>query len=121
MTDANADLVIEAVGLRMSYGQRTVLDGIDLAVKRGELVALLGPNGAGKTTTIELLEGFRVRDGGELRVLGEDPATADQRWRADIGVVLQSWRDHQRWTPRQVLDHFGKLYRPYSEPARPRP
>lgn len=113
--------VIEARDLRMSYGNRVVLDGIDLTVNLGELVVMLGPNGAGKTTTIELLEGFRKRDAGELRVLDVDPATADDRWRAQIGVVLQSWRDHSRWTVRQLLDHIGQFYTPYSTAASPRP
>ncbi|GGE83269.1 ABC transporter ATP-binding protein [Mycetocola zhadangensis] len=106
--------VIEAKGLRMSYGNRVVLNGIDLTVERGELVVMLGPNGAGKTTTIELLEGFRKRDEGTLRVLNVDPAMSDDRWRAQIGVVLQSWRDHSRWTVRQLLDHIGQFYIAYS-------
>ncbi|WP_370454513.1 ABC transporter ATP-binding protein [Salinibacterium sp. dk5596] len=112
---------IEARGLRMSYGNRVVLDGVDLAVGRGELVALLGPNGAGKTTTIELLEGFRSRDAGELSVLGVDPARGDEQWRARIGVVLQSWRDHPRWTVRQLLGHMGEFFAPFGAAAMPRP
>lgn len=112
---------IEARGLRMSYGGRVVLDGVDITVAKGELVALLGPNGAGKTTTIELLEGFRSRDAGELAVLGVDPARGDERWRARIGVVLQSWRDHPRWTVRQLLDHLGAFFVPYGSPALHRP
>ncbi|QEE62279.1 ABC transporter ATP-binding protein [Salinibacterium sp. dk2585] len=105
----------------MSYGNRVVLDGVDLAVGRGELVALLGPNGAGKTTTIELLEGFRSRDAGELSVLGVDPARGDEQWRARIGVVLQSWRDHPRWTVRQLLGHMGEFFAPFGAAAMPRP
>jgi ABC-2 type transport system ATP-binding protein len=108
-------------GLRMRYGTNDVLAGIDLAIARGEVVALLGPNGAGKTTTIEILEGFRRRSDGEVDVLGSDPATADESWRARTGVVLQSWRDHPRWTPRRLLDHLGRYYEPYSETERPRP
>ncbi len=112
---------IEARGLRMSYGNRVVLDGVDLAVGKGELVALLGPNGAGKTTTIELLEGFRSPDAGELSVLGVDPSRGDERWRARIGVVLQSWRDHPRWTVRQLLGHMGDFFAPFGTAAMPRP
>src|SRR5690554_583929 len=105
----------------MSYGNRVVLDGVDLAVGKGELVALLGPNGAGKTTTIELLEGFRSPDAGELSVLGVDPSRGDERWRARIGVVLQSWRDHPRWTVRQLLGHMGDFFAPFGTAAMPRP
>lgn len=115
------DEVVAVRGLRMRYGTRDVLDGVDLAVRRGEVVALLGPNGAGKTTTIEILEGFRERSAGEVAVLGEDPATAPESWRAGIGIVLQSWRDHRRWRVREVLAHLGEYYRPYGTAERPRP
>lgn len=68
--------------LRMRYGDRDVLTGVDLDVHAGEVLCLLGPNGAGKTTTIEILEGFRIRSAGQVSVLGEDPATARESWRA---------------------------------------
>ena len=113
--------VIEVRDLRMRYGSRDVLQGVDLRVGRGEVIALLGPNGAGKTTTIEILEGFRMRSAGEVSVLGVDPADGDERWRARIGVVLQSWRDHGRWKVRELLDHLGGYYTPYATPERPRP
>jgi ABC-2 type transport system ATP-binding protein len=116
-----SDPVVEVRGLRMRYGATDVLDGVDLTVARGEVVALLGPNGAGKTTTIEVLEGFRVRSAGDVRVLGVDPADADEDWRARVGVVLQSWRDHARWTPRLLLAHLGEFFVPYSTPGRTRP
>ena len=61
-------------GLRKTYGERTAVDGVDLEVAPGEVFALLGPNGAGKTTTVEILEGYRARDAGEVSVLGHDPA-----------------------------------------------
>jgi len=115
------DPVVSVRGLRMRYGDRDVLEGVDLDVVAGEVVCLLGPNGAGKTTTIEILEGFRVRSAGEVRVLGQDPAHADEEWRARTGVVLQSWRDHPRWTPRRLLEHLGGFYAPWSTPERPRP
>lgn len=92
-----------------------------MVVGKGELVALLGPNGAGKTTTIEILEGFRLRSGGAASVFGVDPSLADETWRSRTGVVLQSWRDHPRWTPRQLIDDLGRYYEPYSTPERPRP
>ncbi|WDZ94069.1 ABC transporter ATP-binding protein [Nocardiopsis sp. HUAS JQ3] len=105
----------------MRYGTTDVLHGVDLRVERGEVVALLGPNGAGKTTTIEILEGFRRRSAGEVRVLGTDPDSGDEAWRARLGVVLQSWRDHRRWRVRELLAYLGRFYSPYSTPQRPRP
>ncbi len=105
----------------MSYGPVEVLTRVDFTVRPGEVVALLGPNGAGKTTTIEILEGFRIPSGGEVRVLGEVPWTAGEHWRASVGVVLQSWRDHARWRVRELLAHLGEFYRPYAAADRPRP
>ena len=95
----DGDPVVRVRGLRMSYGAHEVLAGVDLDVHPGEVVCLLGPNGAGKTTTIEVLEGFRLPSAGEVTVLGAHPARADDAWRARVGVVLQSWRDHQREPP----------------------
>jgi ABC-2 type transport system ATP-binding protein len=108
------DVAITVAGLRMSYGAGEVLRGIDLEVHRGEVVALLGPNGAGKTTTVEILEGFREPTAGTVRVLGEDPLNAGESWRAEVGVVLQSWRDHGRWRVRDLLAQFRRAYLPYS-------
>lgn len=113
--------IIEVSDLRMRYGDTDVLDGVDFEVARGEVVTLLGPNGAGKTTTIEVLEGFREPSAGDARVFGADPATADEDWRARVGVVLQSWRDHARWSPHDLLLHLGRYYEPYSTPERKRP
>ena len=121
MTSTADEPVVSVRGLRMSYGSHDVLTGVDLDVHAGEVVCLLGPNGAGKTTTIEVLEGFRLPSAGEVRVLGEDPATAGDAWRARVGVVLQSWRDHARWTPRALLTSLGGYFVPYSTPDRPRP
>lgn len=112
---------IEVSGLEMSYGATPVLRGVDLHLDAGEVVVLLGPNGAGKTTTIEILEGFRAPSAGSVRVLGADPLTADEAWRARVGVVLQSWRDHPRWRVRELLAHLGEFYRPYATAQRPRP
>src|SRR5690349_1653967 len=83
------DAAIEVRGLKKTYGDKVAVGGLDLTVGTGEVFALLGPNGAGKTTTIEILEGFRVRHQGEVRVLGVDPTYADSAWRARIGIVLQ--------------------------------
>jgi ABC-2 type transport system ATP-binding protein len=85
--------------------------GIDLEVRRGEIFALLGPNGAGKTSTIEILEGYRSRDGGELRVLGEDPATTNLPiWRNRVGIVLQSTKDGADLSVAEILTHFAQYY-----------
>jgi ABC-2 type transport system ATP-binding protein len=115
------EAVVSVRDLRMTYGTHDVLTGVDLDVHAGEVVCLLGPNGAGKTTTIEILEGFRLPSGGEVRVLGETPADAGDAWRARVGVVLQSWRDHARWTPRRLLTSLGGYFLPYSTPERSRP
>ncbi|KAB1907546.1 ABC transporter ATP-binding protein [Micromonospora sp. AMSO31t] len=108
------DLVLDVRDLRMRYGTVDVLHGVDLTARRGEVLALLGPNGAGKTTTIEILEGFRLRSAGSVRVLGVDPGRGDERWRARLGVVLQSWRDHGKWRVRDLLAHLGDFYAPYA-------
>ncbi|WP_438872356.1 ABC transporter ATP-binding protein [Paractinoplanes maris] len=116
-----AERVIDVRDLRMRYGAKDVLQGVTFAARRGQVLALLGPNGAGKTTTIEILEGFRVRSSGEVTVLGADPASAGEAWRARIGVVLQSWRDHGKWRVRELLGHLGAYYGRYSTEARVRP
>jgi ABC-2 type transport system ATP-binding protein len=121
MTDRSDDAVVQVTDLRMRYGTRDVLDGVSFDIRRGEVITLLGPNGAGKTTTIEIMEGFRIRSDGDVSVLGVDPAAAGEDWRARVGVVLQSWRDHPRWTPRLLLNYLGRYYEPYSTAERPRP
>src|SRR5690606_29243 len=113
--------VIAVRDLRMRYGTNDVLDGVSFEVGAGEVVVLLGPNGAGKTTTIEILEGFRNRSAGDVEVLGVDPRVASEDGRARIGLVLQSWRDHARWTPRLLLNHLGRYYEPYGTDERTRP
>ena len=121
MTVSRDETVISVSDLRMRYGTNDVLDGVEFEVMRGEVVTLLGPNGAGKSTTIEILEGFRRRSSGSVAIFGVDPADGDEDWRARIGVVLQSWRDHARWTPRDLLLHLGRYYEPYATSDRPRP
>ena len=105
----------------MRYGTRDVLTGVTFTAQRGEVLALLGPNGAGKTTTIEILEGFRVRSSGDVSVLGTDPARGSEAWRARLGVVLQSWRDHKFWRVRELLAYLARFYAPFAttEVARP--
>ncbi len=99
-------------GLRKHYpgSEHPAVDGVDLEVARGEVVALLGPNGAGKTTTVEILEGHRHRDAGAVDVLGVDPGRAGRAWRARIGVVLQSATDLAELTPAEALHHFARYY-----------
>ncbi|MEU9503990.1 ABC transporter ATP-binding protein [Streptomyces sp. NPDC048196] len=101
----------------MSYGSTDVLHGVDLDVRRGEVFALLGPNGAGKSTTVEILEGFRQRSAGTVRVLGTDPARGGDAWRGRIGLVLQSWRDHRRWRVAELLTHFATYHEAPRDPA----
>ncbi|QUQ67655.1 ABC transporter ATP-binding protein [Kutzneria sp. CA-103260] len=108
--------VLDVRDLRMRYGTADVLTGVTFQAHRGEVLALLGPNGAGKTTTIEILEGFRKRSAGEVSVLGADPARGDERWRARLGIVLQTWRDHRHWRVSELLAHFARYYRPYRTP-----
>ena len=115
------DVVLDVDGLRMRYGAEDVLHDVTFRAGRGEVVALLGPNGAGKTTTIEILEGFRTRSAGRVAVLGTDPAHGDERWRARLGVVLQSWRDHGKWAVRELLAYLGGYYARYSTPTIRRP
>jgi|1186.fasta_scaffold45888_2 ABC-2 type transport system ATP-binding protein len=93
---------IEVRGLRKHYGALQAVRGIDLHVQRGEVFAFLGPNGAGKTSTVEILEGFRRANAGHVRVLGEDPGTADAAWRGRIGVVLQESEPDPGLTVREV-------------------
>ncbi|WP_347057929.1 ABC transporter ATP-binding protein [Blastococcus sp. HT6-30] len=97
------EAAISIRGLVKRYGERAAVDGLDLDIRRGEIFALLGPNGAGKTTTVEICEGYRGRDGGEVRVLGVDPAKGGRRWKADLGIVLQSGAGDSQLSVRELL------------------
>jgi len=101
---------IEVSGLRMSYGARQVLLGVDFEVRRGEVFCLLGPNGAGKTTTVEILEGFRQRTGGTVRVLGLDPAGQQGRLRERIGIVLQECGFPRQARVAELVDIWRTYY-----------
>ncbi len=101
---------IRVSGLAKSYGSHEAVKGIDFEIGTGEVFGLLGPNGAGKTTTIEILEGYRERDGGEVEVLGMDPARADRAWRERLGVVLQSSSLYPNLTVRESLRVFGGYF-----------
>lgn len=105
--------VISVRGLKKSYGSTQAVAGIDLSIAQGEIFALLGPNGAGKTTTVEILEGFRTRDSGEVSVLKTDPAikgAAGRIWRNRIGIVLQSTSDAGDLSVQETVAHFAKYY-----------
>ena len=106
-------LAIEVYGLVKKYGDKTAVAGIDLSVNQGEIFALLGPNGAGKTTTVEILEGYRNANAGEIKVLGFNPATkgsAAQSWRNRIGIVLQSASDAADLSVIEIVSHFANYY-----------
>ncbi len=101
---------IEVHALTKRYGEYEAVRGIDFTVRRGEVFGLLGPNGAGKTTTVEILEGYRERSGGEVSVLGFDPAKRSIELRRAIGVVLQSGGIYGHVTPRELLGHWAGFY-----------
>ncbi len=101
---------IEVTDLRKSYGPVEAVRGVSFAVDEGEIFGLLGPNGAGKTTTVEILEGYRDRSGGEVRVLGHDPQQRDRRLQERVGIVLQSCGFYPRVTVREAVTHFAKAY-----------
>jgi ABC-2 type transport system ATP-binding protein len=108
--------VISVDGLVKSYARHEVLHGISFTVEAGEVFGLLGPNGAGKTTTVEILEGYRGRDAGEVSVLGQDPGGAGSDFRARIGIVLQSSAVYPLLSVRETLDLFSGYY---PRPRRP--
>jgi ABC-2 type transport system ATP-binding protein len=97
-------------GLIKRYGDYTAVRDLNLDIPPGEVFALLGPNGAGKTTTVEILEGYRTRDGGEVSVLGVDPGTAGPAWRARIGIVPQSTAENAELSIEELVRHFARYY-----------
>jgi ABC-2 type transport system ATP-binding protein len=101
---------IAVSGLRKAYGSQEALRGVDFTVARGEVFGLLGPNGAGKTTTVEVLEGYRERDAGEVRVLGRDPGERSAELRARVGIVLQSCGTYPHLTVRETVSHWATFY-----------
>ena len=102
--------VIEVEGLRKSYGDVEAVKGLSFSVDEGEVLAVLGPNGAGKTTTVEILEGYRERDGGEVHVLGMDPANGGIELRGRIGIVLQECGVDPFLTVSEVLRKHSEYY-----------
>ncbi len=105
-TPTAAGPVIRVRDLHKSYGQLHAVDGVSFEVERGEVFGLLGPNGAGKTTTVEVLEGLRKPDSGEVSVLGVDAVHAPDQLKARIGVSLQTAALYPKLTVVEVLDLF---------------
>ncbi len=105
-----ASAAIEVIDLHKAYGPVEAVRGLSFEVERGEVFGLLGPNGAGKTTTVEILEGYRRRSAGDVRVLGHDPASRDRDLQQRVGIVLQSSGFYPRVTVREAVQHFGKAY-----------
>jgi ABC-2 type transport system ATP-binding protein len=101
---------IEVAGLKKYYGDIKAVDGISFTVNAGEVFALLGPNGAGKTTTIEVLEGLRKRDGGEIKVLGSDPWEEGYELHRKIGVIPQEFTFFDKTSPREAIVYYSKLF-----------
>ena len=97
-------------GLLKRYGDAIAVHDLNLDIHAGEVFALLGPNGAGKTTTVEILEGYRRRDSGEVSVLGVDPGTADLAWRARIGIVPQTSNENPELSIEELVRHFARYY-----------
>jgi ABC-2 type transport system ATP-binding protein len=109
-TAASPEPVVAVRDLRIRYGPREALAGVDLEVQDGEVLALLGPNGAGKTSLVEILEGNRLRSGGAVSVLGVDPAVGGLDWRARLGIVLQNSFDHEDWRVETLVREIGRCY-----------
>src|SRR5580658_1229721 len=108
MTDSA--VAVEVVGLQKSYAGSPAVRGVDFQIRQGEIFALLGPNGAGKTTTVEILEGYRTRDAGEVSVLGFDPGREARHMRAHIGIVLQSTGVDDYLTVAESIAMYSSYY-----------
>jgi len=113
---SSAEIAIDVRGLRKAYGDFEAVAGIDLRIERGEVFALLGPNGAGKTTTVEILEGHRKRDDGEVSVLGYDPGRSQRGFKERIGIVLQETGVEPYLTVEETVELFGSFY-PHPRPV----
>jgi ABC-2 type transport system ATP-binding protein len=109
-------LAVQVRGLTKSYAGKPAVAGIDLDIRQGEIFALLGPNGAGKTTTVEILEGYRTRDGGDVSVLGEDPGQHRGRLKSRIGIVLQSTGVDRYLTVAETVRMYAGYY-PHPRPV----
>ncbi|MDG6999529.1 MAG: ABC transporter ATP-binding protein [Nitrososphaerota archaeon] len=101
---------IEVSSLKKNYGQLKAVDEISFKVNEGEIFSLLGPNGAGKTTTVEILEGLRQKDGGDVKVLGYDPWKDGYELHRKIGVIPQGFRFFDKATPKEAIDYYSALF-----------
>jgi ABC-2 type transport system ATP-binding protein len=107
----SSDTIVEVENLGKRYGSLVAVDDVSFNICRGETFALLGPNGAGKSTTIEILEGYRDRTSGTVRVLGVDPQkNGDVAWKAQLGIVLQSSAEASQVTVREQVEQFAAYY-----------
>jgi ABC-2 type transport system ATP-binding protein len=106
----SAGLAVSVRGLRKSYDEIEAVGGISFEVTRGEVFCLLGPNGAGKTTTVEILEGYRTADAGDVRVLGMDPADGDRELRERVGIVLQQCGVQRDLTVAELIEMYGRYH-----------
>src|SRR6478752_1259646 len=104
--------------LTKSYGEKKAVRDLSFTVARGEIFALLGPNGAGKTTTVEILEGYRTADSGEVRVLGLNPRREGARLKPRIGVMLQQDGIYNYLTTRELVDLYARFYSAPEDPER---
>lgn len=102
--------MIHLTGVRKRYGKIVALDGVDLEVSAGEIVAILGPNGAGKTTLIEIMEGFQRADSGDVHVLGADPGRAGRGFRERVGLMLQECEPEPYLTVAELLSLYLSYY-----------
>src|SRR3954454_7546389 len=101
---------VQVRGLTKRYSGVEAVAGIGLEIKQGEVFAILGPNGAGKSTTVEILEGYRKRDSGDVTVLGADPGRPTRQWRSRIGIVLQTNEDAPELTVREIMRLYATYY-----------
>ncbi|MET0480623.1 MAG: ABC transporter ATP-binding protein [Mycetocola sp.] len=107
---APSDTIVEVENLGKRYGNLAAVDDVSFDIRRGETFALLGPNGAGKSSIIEILEGYRDRTSGTVRVLGVDPQKGDVAWKAQLGIVLQSSAEAAQVTVREQVRQFAAYY-----------
>jgi len=103
-------LPIEVSGLKKYYGNLKAVDGISFTVNKGEVFGLLGPNGAGKTTTIEIMEGLRERDAGDVKILGFDPWKNGYELHKKIGVIPQNFTFFEKTSPREAINYYADLF-----------
>jgi len=101
---------IEVTSLKKYYGQLKAVDEISFSLTQGQILSLLGPNGAGKTTTVEILEGLRERDSGDIKVLGMDPWREGYKLHRKIGVIPQGFRFFDKATPREAVKYYADLF-----------